>query len=67
MTNQFWNRGAKTYGKALMTQYHAELGTLRDQLKSAGTEAERLGIEQKIARLTEVYREKLRAARRSLF
>jgi hypothetical protein len=67
MTNNFWEGGPNTYGEALETEYHAELGALRAQFKSARTESERLDIERQIARLTEVYREKSQATRRSLF
>jgi hypothetical protein len=67
MHQKFWTGGADAYGKALNGQYREELDRLQGQLKSANTEAERLEIEQKIACLTENYREKLSAARRGMF
>lgn len=67
MTNNFWQGGPETYGEALKTQYQAERSTLRTQLKSARTEAERLDIEQQIACLTKNYRERSRATSRGLF
>lgn len=65
--NGFWTDGADSYGEALKKQYDAELATLRTQLKSVATEPQRQDIEQQIAQLTETYRTKTRAIRRSLF
>jgi hypothetical protein len=65
--NKFWTGGTAAYGKALQVQYRAELHELRSQLNSAATESQRRELQQRIARLTETYRERSRAMRRSLF
>ena len=64
---KFWEGGPAAYGKALQSQYRAELRELRTQLKSAATESQRRELQQRIVRLSETYREKSRAMRRSLF
>ncbi len=65
--NRFWSGGAEVFDKALQSQCRAELEKLCAQLKTAGTESERLELERQIAGLTETYRQKSRAIRRSLF
>ena len=67
MTNRFWIGGEANYDKAIKAQHDAELATLREQLKSARTEAERLALDQQIASLNKNYRERSQAARRGLF
>ena len=65
--NGFWTGGADACGKALREQHDTELAKLRTQLESAATESQRRDIQQQIVRLTETYRAKSQATRRSIF
>ena len=65
--NKFWTGGARAYQQALQEQHQTALEELRAQLQAAESAAAREAIEQQIVRLTEAYREKSRAGRRSLF
>ena len=62
-----WNGGHRAYGHALQQEYRDAVDKLRAQLQSANSDRERQEIEEQIVRLTENYREKLRASHRSLF
>jgi hypothetical protein len=67
VNHKFVAGGANAFREALREQHRTQVGKLRTQLKSAKNEAERLTIQQEIARVSEIYRERKRASGRSLF